>query len=109
MANPTKTKIVCTIGPASDTETVLRKMILSGMHVARLNFSHGAIDERIGRIKLIRKLNKKYRRHVLLLGDLEGPRIRIGKLKDGKPLELKKGKPVTLTQRKGSRQAIMYI
>jgi pyruvate kinase len=104
MPGPTKTKIVCTIGPASDTETVLRKMMLAGMHVARLNFSHGAIEERLRRIQLIRKLNKKYHRHVLLLGDLEGPRIRIGKLKDGKPIELKRGRSVTLTQKKVAGQ-----
>jgi pyruvate kinase len=94
-----KTKIVCTIGPASDSETVMRKMILAGMHVARLNFSHGSPEERIRRIALVRKLNRKYRRHVLIIGDLEGPRIRIGRLKEGKPLELKKGRSVILTQK----------
>ncbi len=94
-----RTRIICTIGPASDSETVLRKMMLSGMHVARLNFSHGSDTERVRRIRLIRKLNKKYRRHALLLGDLEGPRIRIGRLKDSRPVELKKGRTVTLTQR----------
>jgi len=104
MPKATKTKIICTIGPASDSETVLRKMILAGMHVARLNFSHGLPEERLRRIRLIRKLNKKYRRHVLLLGDLEGPRIRIGKLKGGKPIELKKGKSVILTQKKVAGQ-----
>ncbi len=104
MPKPTRAKIVCTIGPASDGETVLRKMILGGMHVARLNFSHGSHEEHIQRIQLIRKLNKKYRRHVIFLGDLEGPRIRVGKLKDSKPIELKKGKSITLTQRKVAGQ-----
>jgi len=95
----TKTKIICTIGPASESETALRNMMLVGMHVARLNFSHGSDNERLKRMRLIRKLNKRYRRHVLLLGDLEGPRIRIGRFKDSRPIELKKGKSLLLTQR----------
>lgn len=99
MPHATKTRIVCTIGPASDSETVLRKMVLAGMRVARLNFSHGSHEEHIGRIRLIRKLSKKYARRVTFLGDLEGPRIRIGRLKDGKPIELRKGARTVLTQK----------
>ncbi|MEK6727198.1 MAG: pyruvate kinase [Candidatus Omnitrophota bacterium] len=85
-----KTKIICTIGPASDTETVLRNMMLNGMDVARLNFSHGDIAKHTGRIKLIRELNKKYRRRIRILQDLEGYRIRVGSFKDNKGMELKK-------------------
>jgi pyruvate kinase len=105
-----KTRIICTLGPASNDETTIRKMILAGMHVARLNFSHGDIDEHLRRIRLVRKLARKYKRHVLLLGDLEGPRIRIGKLRGGKPVELKKGGAVTLTQKKvvGELQVIPF-
>jgi pyruvate kinase len=94
-----RTRIICTLGPASNDETTIRKMILAGMHVARLNFSHGDAGEHLRRIRLVRKLSKKYKRHVLLLGDLEGPRIRIGRLKGGRPVELKKGRYLTLTQK----------
>lgn len=92
-----KSKIICTLGPASDTEKVLRKMMLSGMDVARLNFSHGTLSEHLNAIRIVRKLNKKYRRHIRILGDLEGYRIRIGALKGGSPIEVKKTQVVRLT------------
>jgi len=76
-----KTKIICTIGPASGNYSILRKMMLAGMDVARLNFSHGNHATHAKNIRLIRVLNKKYSRHLMILGDLEGYRIRIGKLK----------------------------
>jgi pyruvate kinase len=92
-----KTKIICTIGPASSTETVLRKMILAGMDVGRLNFSHGREKEIISRISAIRLLNKKYKRRIKILGDLQGHRIRIGRLV--KSIELKKRQKVCLVQK----------
>ena len=92
-----RTKIICTLGPASSSETVLRKMMLAGMDVARINFSHGTSDEHLARIRIIRQLNKKYRRHILIMGDLEGHRIRIGLLKDNKPIEVKKRQILWLT------------
>ena len=92
-----KTRIICTLGPASDTPAELLKMMRAGMDVVRLNFSHGKLEEHEQRIKTVRMLNKKYRRHIRILGDLEGYRIRIGRLKDGKPLELKKKQEVWLT------------
>lgn len=95
-----KTKIICTIGPASDKVTCLREMMLAGMDVARLNFSHGSHSEHRQRINLIRQLNKKYRRHIRILQDLEGYRIRIGKFKDKKALELRKRQIILLTNQK---------
>ena len=92
-----KTKIVCTLGPASSGEGTLRKMMLAGMDIARLNFSHGSFAEHQAHADTVRKLNKKYRRHVRLLQDLEGYRIRIGKLKGGQ-LELKKKQVVFLAK-----------
>ncbi|HNQ34590.1 MAG TPA: pyruvate kinase [bacterium] len=83
-----KTRIICTLGPASSSETVLRKMMRAGMDVGRLNFSHSRPRELLPGINLIRSLNRKYRRRVRLLGDLQGHRIRIGGL--AAPLELKR-------------------
>jgi len=85
-----KTKIICTLGPSSSTETLIRKMMLEGMDVVRFNFSHGNFAQYISWIKLVRKINKKYRRRIRILQDLEGPRIRIGGLRNHKPVMLKK-------------------
>ena len=93
------TKIICTIGPASDSVTILRKMMLSGMDVARLNFSHGSHREHKRRIALIRQLNRKYRRHIRILQDLEGHRIRVGKFKDKGGMELKRRQIVFLSNK----------
>ncbi|MFH1836754.1 MAG: pyruvate kinase [Candidatus Omnitrophota bacterium] len=95
-----KTKIIATIGPASGNPTVLRKMMREGMDVVRLNFSHGSHTEHLKRIRIIRELNKKYRRHIRVLQDLEGYRIRIGEFKGkNKTFELKKKKRVLLTNK----------
>ncbi|MBN2019425.1 MAG: pyruvate kinase [Sedimentisphaerales bacterium] len=93
-----RTKIICTLGPASSNETVLRKMMLAGMDVVRLNFSHGTHEGLLRKIELIRILNAKYRRRIKILGDLQGHRIRIGELPS--PLELKKRRTVWLTLQK---------
>jgi pyruvate kinase len=92
-----KTKIICTLGPASSDESILRKMMLEGMDIVRLNFSHGSFSEHQARLDTVRKLNKKYKRHLRALQDLEGYRIRIGKLKGGQ-LELKKKQIVFLAK-----------
>ena len=94
----TRTKIICTIGPASGDKTTLRKMVLAGMDVVRLNFSHSTPTELKSRIAIIRRINSKYHRNIKILGDLEGPRIRIGRLKDAKPVELKKRDILWVTQ-----------
>ena len=92
-----KTKIICTLGPSSGSEKVLRKMILYGMDVARLNFSHGSDFEHLAYLKTVRDLNKKLRRRIRILQDLEGYRIRIGSLRT--PLELEKHQVYSLAQR----------
>jgi pyruvate kinase len=91
-----KTKIICTLGPASSSETMIGKMMRAGMDVARLNFSHGEPPELVHKIGLIRLLNEKYRRRMKILGDLQGHRIRIGGL--SAPALLKKGRVAWLTQ-----------
>ena len=93
----TKTKIICTIGPASQNATLLRKMMFTGMSVARLNFSHGELSQHQIRLNLIRTLNRKYRRGTKILQDLEGYRLRIGEFQDKKPIELKKRQIILLT------------
>lgn len=73
--------------------------MLFGMDVARLNFSHAAHSEHLSRIMMIRRINQKYRRHIRVLGDLEGHRMRIGKLKDGKPVNVLKRQSIWLIQK----------
>lgn len=85
-----RTKIVATLGPASSTAEVLEKMILAGLDVARLNFSHGSPDDHKARAKLVRELAAKHGRFVALLGDLQGPKIRIAKFTH-KRIELQEG------------------
>ncbi len=84
-----KAKIVATIGPASESEEILRELILAGMDVARLNFSHGSHEEHANRIATIRKLSKEMSRPIAILQDLQGPKLRVGTLPaEGVKLEL---------------------
>ena len=94
-----RTGIICTMGPSTRSLKVLKEMADAGKTVARLNFSHGTFEEYEEYISLIRTINKKYKKNIKILGDLEGHRIRIGKLKGGKPVELKKGQKLTLTKK----------
>ena len=91
-----RTKIIATLGPSSEDEAILRKMIISGLDVVRLNFSHGNHAEHVARIKRIRLLNKKLRRAIKIMQDLGGYRIRVGKLEQ--ELLLKKNAVVYLIQ-----------
>jgi len=77
------TKIVATIGPASQDEAVLRQLILAGMNVARLNFSHGSYEYHAALFNKIRKLSTELNRPISILQDLQGPKIRTGNLKEG--------------------------
>jgi len=74
-------------------------MMRAGMDVARLNFSHGTLDEHQDKIDKIRELNRKHRRHIKILGDLEGYRVRIGRLKDKHGILVKKGQEILLTNK----------
>ncbi len=93
-----KTKIICTIGPASEKEQVMRELILEGMDVARFNFSHGTHEEHLEKLNTLKKLREEMDRPVAALLDTKGPEIRLGLFKDGK-VELKKGQLFTLTTR----------
>lgn len=84
MFSKRRAKIVATIGPASRTRENLKKAIEAGMNVARLNFSHGSHAEHLEVLKNIRELSTELNRPVAILQDLQGPKIRVGKLKNGK-------------------------
>ena len=90
-----KTKIVCTIGPATDSEETLAAMIRAGMDVARLNFSHGDHESHRRAIRIIRRLSQAAGRPVGILQDLCGPKIRIGRMEEGE-LDLEAGEKVVL-------------
>ena len=78
------TKIVATLGPASSDPAVLERMIRAGVDVVRLNFSHGTAEDHIRRAELVRETCRKTGRTVAIMADLQGPKIRVGKFKDGK-------------------------
>ena len=89
-----KAKIVATIGPASQDEDVLEKLILAGMNVARMNFSHGTHEQHAERIARIRKVSEKLGQSVGIIQDLQGPKIRVGELVE--PMQLSEGEMVIL-------------
>ena len=95
-----RAKIICTIGPACDSEECIRDLMKLGMDVARLNFSHGTHVEHARRIKRLRKVARSLKRTICVLQDLQGPKIRTGRLKNGKPVELQTGSILTITPRK---------
>ena len=84
------TKIVATLGPASSDPAVLERMVRAGVDVVRLNFSHGSADEHRARAQLVKDISRTVGRTVAIMCDLQGPKIRIGKFKDGR-VSLEKG------------------
>lgn len=94
--SPHKTKIVCTIGPASDKPAILTRMIRAGMSVARLNLAHGDLHGHAATIARLRKASAQANRPIAILADLPGPKLRIGKLSPD-PLRLNHGQHFTLT------------
>jgi pyruvate kinase len=93
---PNKTKIICTIGPASESPEIIEQMIGAGMNVARLNFSHGDFSSHKKVIENIRAAARTAGRRVAIMADLPGPKIRIGQLTQD-PIELKSGDALKLT------------
>lgn len=94
-----RAKIVCTLGPSSNTEAMIRDLLRGGMDVARLNFSHGTHEEHARLIERLRKVAAREKRTVCILQDLQGPKMRTGRLKDRMPVFLKAGSRVTVTTR----------
>lgn len=91
-----KTKIVCTLGPASNSEAMISRLIQAGMNVARLNFSHGTHAEHHQLITTIRRVAARLDQPLAILQDLQGPKLRVGKIKNGS-VELKKHQTVIIT------------
>src|SRR5512134_3021874 len=89
-----KAKIVATIGPASQSEEILEKLVRAGMNVARMNFSHGTHEEHAERIARLRNVSEKLGATIGILQDLQGPKIRVGELTE--PIQLSEGEEVTL-------------
>jgi pyruvate kinase len=94
-----RAKIVCTLGPSSNTEEDIRQLMLLGMDVARLNFSHGTHDEHLERIRLLRRVAASLGRTICILQDLQGPKIRTSALRNHTPVELVAGARVTITNK----------
>jgi pyruvate kinase len=97
--NARKAKIVCTIGPASGSEATLRDLMRAGMDVARLNFSHGTHEDHARMIERLRKVAAKEGRTICILQDLQGPKIRTGRLKYRTPIAIKTGARLAITPR----------
>jgi pyruvate kinase len=95
-----RAKIVCTLGPASSRLEMVDKLLRAGMDVARLNFSHGSHEEHAARITAIRAASGRHQKPVAILADLQGPKIRTGRLEGGKAVRLRAGQPFTITTKK---------
>ncbi len=94
-----KAKIICTLGPSSDSEVVIEALIRAGMNVARLNFSHGTPEEHRRRVQRIRRASSRLGVPVAILQDVQGPKIRLGRFEGGR-LEVRAGEQVVVTTRK---------
>jgi len=92
-----RTKIVATIGPASTDPEIIRQLFHAGMNVVRLNMSHGDHSDHLKRLELVRAISKELERPVAILADLQGPKIRTGRLKGGEPVEWKPGTKTVIT------------
>ena len=92
-----KTKIICTMGPNTNDESLMRKLVQNGMDIARFNFSHGDHEEQKGRMDMLKKIREEENKPIAILLDTKGPEIRTGVLKDGKKVQLEAGETFTLT------------
>lgn len=95
---PRTTKIITTLGPATDSEQTINDLINAGVDVVRMNFSHGNSEEHLRRARMIREISARKKYHIGILGDLQGPKIRIQRFADGQ-VELKEGQHFTLDAR----------
>ena len=99
------TKIVATLGPASSSEDVMRRLMQAGVNVFRLNFSHGSQDEKRTLIQQIRRLSTELSLYVAIMADLQGPKFRLGETSDHKPIQVKKGDKINLKSGEQQKQS----
>jgi pyruvate kinase len=107
MVNERRTKIVATLGPASDSPEKLRDLVAAGMDAARLNLSHGTHEEHAERVRRVREAEATAGRPIALIADLQGPKLRIGELNE--PFVLRKGESVTISAENGCRDGELPI
>ena len=108
MPRPTRTKIICTLGPSSESPDTIRDLMRAGMDCARLNFSHGDYEEYARVIRMTREISEETGLPVAILQDLQGPKIRIGRI-DGGAVELAEGETVRIinnTESPGTRDLL---
>jgi pyruvate kinase len=94
-----RAKIVCTLGPATSTAAAIEKLVGAGMDVARLNFSHGSHADHARNVAHVRRASGKHEKPIAILADLQGPKIRTGKLEGGRAVRLRFGQKLTITTR----------
>src|SRR6187401_2668049 len=102
-----RTKIVATVGPACDTYEKLLELVRAGVNVFRLNFSHGSHEDKAKIIEYIRQINTSEPFNIAILGDLQGPKLRVGEIENGS-IEIKEGDILTFTNEKliGNKEKI---
>ena len=92
-----RAKIVATLGPASSSPEIFRQLVHAGLDVARLNFSHGSHEQKAELIRMVRSISAEFNKPICILADLQGPKIRTGRLKDGISVQLIAGRNITIT------------
>ena len=95
-----RAKIVCTLGPASTSPEMIDRLVGAGMNVARINFSHGTPEEHAQRVAAVRRASALHERPIAILADLQGPKIRTGRLEGGRPVKLRAGQRLIITTKK---------
>jgi pyruvate kinase len=108
MSAERRAKIVCTLGPASCTPAMIDKLVIAGMDVARLNFSHGTHEDHSRLVQFVRRASEHHKKGIAILADLQGPKIRTGLLEGGAPIRLRFGQKFVLTTRniKGTAEGV---
>ena len=103
-----RSKIICTLGPASESAEMVDRLMRAGMDVARLNFSHGTHAEHARAIARIREASGRHAKPIAILADLQGPKIRTGPLSGGRPVILRAGQRFTITTKSvaGSNEGV---
>jgi pyruvate kinase len=106
--NPRRAKIVCTLGPSSSSPEMIDRLVRCGMDVARLNFSHGTPEEHAQHFAAVRRASLHHEKSIAIMADLQGPKIRTGPLKHGRPVRLRFGQRFEITTRKilGSAEGV---